>query len=82
MAKVLAYPGDTLAALVAEARWKSEEPEVPGVLEWIEQQAKAAEEAKFSAALRRDQDDVNYWTGYADALKDVLNAIQRREVRV
>ena len=81
MAKVLAYPGDTLATLVAEARWKSEEPAVPGVLEYLERQVEAAEEAKFSATLRRDQDDVNYWRGYASALRDVLNAIQRREVR-
>lgn len=81
MARVLVYPGDTLAPLVAEARWKSEEPAVPGVLEWIERQVKAAEEAKFSAALRRDQDDVNYWQGYEQALNDLKNLIERREVR-
>ena len=80
MAKVLAYPGDTLAALVAEARWKSEEPEVPGVLEWLEREINEAREAAFSAAARREN-GAEYWTGYADALQDVLNAIRRREVR-
>ena len=55
--------------------------EPPTLLEWIEQQVKVAGEAKFSAALRRDQDGVSYWRGYASALRDVLTAIQRREVR-
>lgn len=39
-----------------------------------------ARDNAFSLALKREN-GAEYWTGYEDALKDVLNAIQRREVR-
>ena len=55
--------------------------EVPTLLDWLEREITEAREAAFSAAARREN-GAEYWTGYADALKDVLNAIQRREVRV
>ena len=81
MAKVLVYPGDTLAALVAEARWKElEQEETPDLLTWLEREITEAREAAFSAAARREN-GAEYWTGYADALEDLLRKIQRREVR-
>lgn len=55
--------------------------EVPDLLTWLEREIQEAHEAMMSATLRRNEAGQNYWTGYADALRDVLNAIQRREVR-
>ena len=81
LAKVLVYPGDTLAALVAEAKWKElEQAEAPDLLTWLEREINEAREAAFSAAARREN-GAEYWTGYADAPEDLLNAIRRREVR-
>ena len=55
--------------------------EAPDLLTWLEQEINEAREAAFSAAARREN-GAEYWTGYADALEDLLNAIRRREVRV
>lgn len=66
---------------VLEDRQQLPGSDAPGILEWLEQQIRAAENAKFSAALRRDQDDVNYWRGYEQALSDLKDLIERREVR-
>ena len=54
--------------------------EVPDIITWLEREITEAREAAFSAAVRREN-GAEYWTGYADALQDVLRAIQRREVR-
>ena len=53
--------------------------EVPDLLTWLEREINEAEEEAFRAKLRRE--DASWWEGYASALRDVLNAIQRREVR-
>ncbi|GAB6134532.1 hypothetical protein [Thermococcus prieurii] len=80
MVRTLVYAGDTLAALVAEARWREQaREEPPTILEWLEQEIQEAREAAFRQFARRE--NAEYWTGYADALQDVLNAIRRREVR-
>ncbi len=55
--------------------------EVPNLLTWLEREINEAREAAFSAAARREN-GAEYWTGYTDALEDLLNAIRRREVRV
>jgi len=54
--------------------------EVPDIITWLEQEIETARETAFSLTLRQEN-GAEYWTGYADALKDVLNAIRRREVR-
>ena len=54
--------------------------EVPDILTWLEREITEAREAAFSAAARREN-GAEYWTGYADALEDLLRKIQRREVR-
>ena len=54
--------------------------EVPDLLTWLEREIAVARDNAFSLALKREN-GAEYWTGYADALKDLLNAIQRREVR-
>lgn len=48
-----------------------EKDEPPTLLDWLEQELAEAKEAAFSAALRREN-GAEYWTGYADALQDVL----------
>ena len=53
--------------------------EVPDLITWLEREIHEAEEEAFRAKLRRE--DASWWEGYASALRDVLNAIQRREVR-
>ncbi|WP_297489378.1 hypothetical protein [Thermococcus sp.] len=53
--------------------------EVPDLITWLEREIREAEEEAFSAKLRRE--DPTWWEGYASALRDVLNAIRRREVR-
>ena len=53
--------------------------EVPDLLTWLEREIREAEEEAFRAKLRRE--DTSWWEGYASALRDVLTAIQRREVR-
>ena len=82
MVKTLVYAGDTLAALVAEARWREQAraEEVPDIVTWLEQEIAVARDTAFSLTLRQEN-GAEYWTGYADALEDVLNAIKRREVR-
>ena len=45
-----------------------------------EREISEARETAFSLTLRQEN-GAEYWTGYADALEDVLNAIRRREVR-
>ena len=54
--------------------------EVPDIITWLEQEIQVARDTAFSLTLRQEN-GAEYWTGYADALKDVLNAIRRREVR-
>ncbi len=54
--------------------------EVPTLLEWLEREISEARETAFSLKIR-GENGAEYWTGYADALQDVLNAIKRREVR-
>ncbi len=56
---------------------QAEEP--PTLLDWLEQEIREAEEEAFRAKLRRE--DPTWWEGYASALRDVLRAIQRWEVR-
>ena len=65
-----------------EAKLKSLEQaeEVPDLLTWLEREITEAREAAFSVAARREN-GAEYWTGYADALEDLLRKIQRREVR-
>ncbi|ACS33171.1 hypothetical protein [Thermococcus gammatolerans] len=55
-----------------------EEP--PTLIDWLEREITEAREAAFSLKIR-GENGAEYWTGYADALEDVLKAIQRREVR-
>ena len=55
--------------------------EVPTLLEWLEREIQEARETAFSLSLR-GENGAEYWTGYADALEDVLGALHRREVRV
>ena len=62
-----------------EALEKARE-EVPDLLTWLEKEIQEAREAAFSAMARREN-GVEYWTGYADALEALLNAIRRRKVR-
>ena len=54
--------------------------EVPDLLTWLEREIREARETAFSLSVR-GENGAEYWTGYADALQDVLNAIRRREVR-
>ncbi|WP_297090885.1 hypothetical protein [Thermococcus sp.] len=54
--------------------------EVPDIITWLEREIQVARENAFSLSLR-GENGAEYWTGYADALEDVLNAIRRREVR-
>lgn len=54
--------------------------EVPDLITWLEREINEAREAAFAAMARREN-GAEYWTGYADALQDLLNAIRRREVR-
>ncbi|BAD84286.1 hypothetical protein TK0097 [Thermococcus kodakarensis KOD1] len=82
MVRVLVYPGDTLAAMVAEARWRKEQvEEVPTLLEYIERELQVARDTAFSLSARGEKENAAYWTGYADALEDLLKKIERREVR-
>ena len=53
--------------------------EVPDLLTWLEREIREAEEEAFRAKLRRE--DASWWEGYASALRGVLTAIQRREVK-
>lgn len=55
--------------------------EVPTIIEWLEREIAEARETAFSLTLRQEN-GAEYWTGYADALEDLLRKIQRREVRV
>jgi len=57
---------------------QAEEP--PTLLEYLEREINEAREAAFAAMARRE-DGAEYWTGYADALENLLKKIQRREVR-
>jgi len=54
--------------------------EVPTLEEWLEQELAVARKKAFSLSIRQEN-GAEYWTGYSDALQDVLNAIRRREVR-
>ena len=54
--------------------------EVPDLLTWLEREIQVAKDTAFSLSIRQEN-GAEYWTGYADALQDVLNAIRRREVR-
>ncbi|NJE60453.1 hypothetical protein [Thermococcus sp. 21S7] len=84
MVRTLVYAGDTLAALVAEARWREQAKEayaeVPTLLEWLEREIAEAREAAFSAMARREN-GAEYWSGWADALETLQRKIQKREVR-
>ena len=55
-----------------------EEP--PTLLDWLEREIQVARETAFSLSIRQEN-GAEYWTGYADALEDLLRKIQRREVR-
>ncbi|WP_099209189.1 hypothetical protein [Thermococcus henrietii] len=82
MVRTLVYAGDTLAALVAEARWKeqSRTEEVPDIVTWLEQEIAEARETAFSLSVRQEN-GAEYWTGWADSLETLLKKIQRGEVR-
>jgi len=54
--------------------------EVPTLIDWLEREISEARETAFSLSIRQEN-GAEYWTGYADALEDVLKAIKRREVR-
>ena len=54
--------------------------EVPDILTWLKREVQVARNAAFSATAQR-KNGAEYWTGYADALEDLLKKIQRREVR-
>ena len=54
--------------------------EAPDLLTWLEREIQVAKETAFSLSLR-GENGAEYWTGYADALEDLLTKIQRREVR-
>ncbi|WP_297068481.1 hypothetical protein [Thermococcus sp.] len=54
--------------------------EPPTILEWLERKVQVARNAAFSATVQR-KNGAEYWTGYADALEDLLRKIERREVR-
>lgn len=56
-----------------------EEP--PTLLEWLEREISEARETAFSLSIRQEN-GAEYWSGWADALEDLLRKIQRREVRV
>ncbi|BAD84772.1 hypothetical protein TK0583 [Thermococcus kodakarensis KOD1] len=55
--------------------------EVPTLLEYVEREASIARETAFSLSARGERENAAYWTGYADALEDLLKKIERREVR-
>ncbi|NJE06619.1 hypothetical protein E3E36_10825 [Thermococcus sp. M36] len=57
---------------------RAEEP--PDIITWLEREIETARETAFSLNLR-GENGAEYWTGYADALEDLLKKIQRREVR-
>ena len=54
--------------------------EVPDIITWLEREIQVARDTAFSLSLR-GENGAEYWTGYADALEDLLRKIQRREVR-
>ncbi|WP_054840551.1 hypothetical protein [Thermococcus sp. JCM 11816] len=55
--------------------------EVPSLLEYVERELQVARDTAFSLSARGEKENAAYWTGYADALEDLMKAIQRREVR-
>ncbi|BAD84600.1 hypothetical protein, conserved [Thermococcus kodakarensis KOD1] len=55
--------------------------EVPTLLEYIERELQVARDTAFSLSARGEKENAAYWTGYADALEDLLKKIERREVR-
>lgn len=57
-----------------------ERDEPPTILEWLEREIQEAREAAAYLRAKGERGE-EYWSGYADALEDVLKAIQRREVR-
>ena len=61
-------------------KYLKEEDEPPTLLEWLEREIQEARETAFSLSIRQEN-GADYWSGYADALEDVLKVIQRREVR-
>jgi len=94
---IVSVCGDNLSEVLAEAKRQEEEfwnfvarerasleqaraEEVPDLLTWLEREIAVARDTAFSLTLR-GENGAEYWTGYADALQDVLNAIKRREVR-
>ena len=54
--------------------------EVPDILTWLKREVQVARNAAFSATAQR-KNGAEYWTGYANALEDLLRKIERREVR-
>ena len=59
---------------------EAEAEEVPTLFEYLEREISTARETAFSLTLR-GENGAEYWTGYADALQDLLRKIERREVR-
>ena len=69
-----------VASEKARDRTLEQAEEVPDILTWLEREIQVARDTAFSLSIRQENGS-EYWTGYADALQDVLNAIRRREVR-
>ncbi len=69
-------------SFVARERAASmEQPaEVPTLLEYIERELRVARDTAFRLTVSRAK-GAEYWTGYADALEDLMKKIERREVR-
>ncbi|KUH33923.1 hypothetical protein APY94_04115 [Thermococcus celericrescens] len=55
--------------------------EVPTLLEYVERELQIARDTAFSLSARGEKENAAYWSGYADALEDLLKRIERREVR-
>lgn len=78
--KTLVYLGDTLAALVAEVRWREQArpaPTIEDVVAWLEAEKKRAEEARFSYSLRNEPLKAAYEEGRLEVINAVLQKLRR-----
>jgi len=78
--KTLVYPGDTLAALVAEARWREQarpQESLEDVVAWLEEQKRKAEELRFSYLIRNEPLKAAYEEGRLEVINAVLNKLRR-----
>jgi len=80
MVKTVVYPGDTLAALVVEARWMEQarpSESLESVVAWLEEQKRKAEDLRFSYSLRNEPLRAAYEEGRLEIINAVLDKLRR-----